>query len=286
MATIQDLPVTTYTPESQMRSPLRLLRAMWMDIRRSGELSWRLFVRDLAAQYRQSLFGVVWAFVPPIVTSLIFIVLESRSMVNFGQTAVPYPVYVLIGTILWQLFTESLNAPLKSVTAAKPFLVKVNFPREALIISAIYLTSFNLLIKLVVLAAIFVIFQMPLTPGLLLAPIVILMLMLLGICLGLFLTPLGMLYTDVSTSLPVITSLWFFVTPVVYSPPSEFPFSLIAILNPVSPLLIAARDLITTGTINNLPAVLMISALTIIGLFVGWIIYRIALPILIERISA
>jgi lipopolysaccharide transport system permease protein len=229
---------------------------------------------------------VVWAFVPPIVTSLIFIVLQSRSVVNFGETAVPYPVFVLVGTILWQVFTESLNAPLKSVTAAKPFLVKVSFPREALIISAIYLTAFNLLIKLIVLAVISLLFRMPLTPGLLLAPLMIIMLMLLGICLGLFLTPLGVLYTDVTTSLPVIISLWFFVTPVVYSPPSEFPYSLIAVLNPVSPLLIAARDLITTGTLNNLPAVLLVSGLTIVGLFVAWIIYRIALPILIERMSA
>ncbi|HFE66844.1 MAG TPA: ABC transporter permease, partial [Chloroflexi bacterium] len=64
------LPETIYTPESQMRSPGLLLRAMVSDIRASRELSWRLFVRDLSAQYRQSVFGVLWAFVPPIITSV------------------------------------------------------------------------------------------------------------------------------------------------------------------------------------------------------------------------
>ena len=168
MNAVENLPVVVYTPASQMRSPRLLLGSMWKDVKASRELSWRLFVRDLSAQYRQSLFGVLWAFVPPIVTSIIFIILQSRNVVNFGETDIPYPVYVLVGTILWQLFTESLNAPLKSVTAAKPLLVKINFPREALILSAFYLASFNLMIKLIVLAVIFVVFQVPLTWGLLL----------------------------------------------------------------------------------------------------------------------
>ncbi|NKQ35044.1 MAG: ABC transporter permease [Chloroflexi bacterium] len=280
------LPETIYTPESQMRSPRLLLRAMVSDIKASRELSWRLFVRDLSAQYRQSVFGVLWAFVPPIITSIIFIILQSRNIVNFGETDIPYPVFVLVGTILWQLFTESLNAPLKSVTAARPVLVKINFPREALIISAVYLTLFNLSIKLVVLAVIFVIFQVPLTWGMLLAPVAIIMLMLLGITLGLLITPLGMLYTDVTTALPVILSLWFFLTPVVYPPPDVFPYSFIAMLNPVSPLLVAARDLLTLGEMTNVVAFLLVSLFTIVVLFIAWVLYRVSLPIIIERMSA
>jgi lipopolysaccharide transport system permease protein len=269
-----------------MSSPGLLVRAMFRDVFASRELSWRLFVRDVSAQYRQSIFGVLWAFIPPIMTSIIFIVLQSRRVVDFGETDIPYPVYVLIGTILWQLFTESLNAPLKSVTAARSLLVKINFPREALIISAVYLVLFNLGIKLIVIAVIFLIFSIPLTWGLLLAPVAIFMLLLLGICLGLLLTPIGMLYTDVATSLPIIISLAFFVTPVVYTPPQSFPFSLIATLNPVSPLLIAARDLLTRGVIENLWPFVIVSVLTILFTFVAWVIYRVALPIIIERMSA
>jgi lipopolysaccharide transport system permease protein len=269
-----------------MRSPRRLLGAMLGDLISSRELAWRLFVRDLSAQYRQSLFGVVWAFVPPIVTSVIFVFLQARNIINFGETNIPYPVYVLVSVLLWQVFTESLNGPLKSVTAAKPLLVKINFPREALIVSSFYMVVFNLLIKALILGVIFVVFRIPLTWGLVLAVIPVFMLIFLGFGVGLFITPLGVLYNDVATSLPVITQLFFFVTPVVYPPPQTFPLSLIVILNPVSPLLIAARDWITTGQINNLPAMLIISGFSLILLFVAWIIYRIALPIIIERISA
>jgi lipopolysaccharide transport system permease protein len=285
MNTTENLPVVVYDTTSQIRTPGLLLRSMWQDVKASRELSWRLFVRDISAQYRQSLLGVFWAFVPPIITSVIFIVLQSRGIVNFGETDIPYPVYVLVGTILWQLFTDSLNAPLKSVSMAKPLLAKINFPREALIISAVYFVVFNLLIKLVILAVILVIYQVPLTWGLWLAPMPIFMLVLLGIGAGLLLTPLGMLYTDVAASLTIIVQLLFFVTPVVFPLPQTFPFFL-AILNPVSPLLIAARDLITKGEITNIVPFVVISGLTIVALFAAWVVYRIALPIIIERMSA
>ncbi len=279
-------PLVVYTPESQIRAPLRLTAAMSQDLLASRELAWRLFLRDLSAQYRQSLFGVLWAFAPPLVTGLIFILLQSRKVINFGDTDIPYPLFVMVGTILWQLFTESLNAPLKAVTAAKPMLVKINFPREALILSAFYMLLFNLLIKSLVIAVFFIIFGVQPTWGLLLAPAAVFALVFLGMCIGLLLTPIGLLYTDVATSIPIILQIFFFATPVVYPPPETFPLSLLAVINPVSPPLIAARDLITKGYVSNWDSFLVIAGVTLVLLLLGWVIYRLALPIIIERISA
>ncbi len=259
---------------------------MWKDLRASHDLAWRLFRRDISAQYRQSFLGIFWAFLPPIVTSLVFITLRSQGVISFGETDIPYPVYVLVGTILWQLFVQSLNAPLKSVTAAKPILAKISFPYEALIVSAIYGALFSLSINLVILAGVFLVFQVELTLALVFAPLAVFMLILLGITIGLFLTPFGMLYSDIPTGLPIIVQLWFFVTAVIYPPPQTFPLSLIFMLNPVNPLLIGARDLITIGHMENYLSFLVVCGLTIIGLFVAWLIYRVSIPILIERISS
>jgi lipopolysaccharide transport system permease protein len=275
-----------YSPESQMHTPDRLIRSMLHGLKDSRELAWRLFVRDISARYRQSMLGIFWAFLPPIITGLVFIILQSKKVVNFGETDIPYPVYVMVGTTLWQVFTESLNAPLKSVIAAKPMLAKINFPREALIVSAFYDVLFNLLIKSIVLVGVFVYFKVSLTLGLLMAPVAILILILLGMAIGLLLTPLGTLYTDVTQGLTVVTSFWFFLTPVIYPPPQSFPYSLMTTLNPVSPILTGARDLLTKGIVTNMGPFLVVSLLTILGLFIAWMIYRIALPILIERMSA
>jgi lipopolysaccharide transport system permease protein len=133
---------------------------------------------------------------------------------------------------------------------------------------------------------VFIAFRIPITWGLALSPFAILMLILLGIFIGLLLTPIGMLYTDISSGLAIVTNLWFFATPVVYPPPQSFPFSLLATLNPVSPLLAAARDLATGGILENAGAFAVVSAFTIVGLVFAWIMYRLSLPILIERMSA
>jgi lipopolysaccharide transport system permease protein len=277
--------ITVYTPESQLRTR-GLLAAMWNDLTGSSELAWRLFVRDISAQYRQSLFGILWAFIPPIVTTIVFVFLQSRNIINFGETDIPYPVYVFISTILWQVFTESFNAPLKSVTNAKPMLVKINFPREALILSATSQVMFNLIIKSVLIAAVFVIYRQSLTWGVLFAIYPTIMLILLGIGLGLLITPIGLLYMDIVTALPLATQLLFFLTPVVYPPPTAFPYTILTLINPISPFLIAARDLITKGVMYNPVPVLIDSIVTVVLLLAAWLIYRVSMPIIIERLSA
>ncbi len=278
--------IVIYSPDSKIRNPIHLAQSMWEDLKASRELSYRLFVRDLSAQYRQSLLGILWAFAPPIITSVIFIALQTRNIINFGETDIPYPLFVLIGTLIWQIFTESLNAPLRTVTAAKSLLVKVNFAHEALIISAFYVVLFNTAIKLLIIIGVILIFGIPFSWMMLVALLPIFMLIILGFCIGLLLTPVGMLYTDIGSSLPIATQLLFFITPVVYPLPEIFPFSLIAYFNPISPLLTTARNLITQGSFTQPLPFLLVSGLTIVFLFIAWVIYRLALPIIIERISA
>ena len=249
-------------------------------------MAWRLFVRDVSAKYRQSILGIFWAFLPPIVSGMVFIILQSRGIVNVGKTDIPYPVFVLVGTILWQVFSESLQAPLQAVQAAKPMLAKINFPREALIVSAFYQLFLNLLIKSAVIVGVLVLFRVRLHWTVLLAPIPITMLIMLGIAIGLLLTPIGMLYSDVGSALSLASHAWFFVTPVVYPPPTSFPLSLITVFNPVSPLIIGARDLLTKGVLHNVQPFLIVSGLAILALLAAWLIYRVALPIIVERMSS
>ena len=259
---------------------------MWHDLLASRELAWRLMVRDISARYRQALFGISWAFLPPIATALLFILLNREGVIKVSTIHIPYPAFVFIGTVLWQLFTDSLNAPLKLVSANKPMLAKINFPREALILSAMGEVIFDFGIRLIILVAVFVWFKVPLTWGILLSLPAILMIMLLGIMLGLLITPIGVLYSDVSTALPIITSLWLFLTPVVYPPPEGGILALLFRFNPVAPLIIAARDLATGGPFMEGLPFITVSGFTLLGLLVMWVLYRASFPILVERISA
>ena len=279
-------PVIVYTAAPELSSPGRFFRSMWHDLRASGELAWRLTTRDIKARYRQSLLGMWWAFVPPVAIALVFIVMNRAGVISFGDTEIPYPAFVLFGATLWYMFADSIAAPLRATKEGKAMLVKVNFPREAIVLSALGQSLFEAAIRLVILVGVFVFFGLTPTWGLLLAPLAMLMVILLGIMIGMLLIPIGSLYTDIGAGLPLATNIWFFLTPVVYPPPDRWPYSLAVDLNPVSPLLVGARDLATTGTLHDPLHFLVVSSLTIVGLLVGWVLFRVSIPIIIERMGS
>src|SRR5829696_334316 len=121
-----------YTPDPQLRTPGRLVREMIRDLAASRELAWRLCVRNISAQYRQSALGYFWEVGPPLMTSVLFILLNSANLLRPGETNVPYPVYVILGTVAFGLFQDALNMPLNAVSGARGILPKINFPHEAL----------------------------------------------------------------------------------------------------------------------------------------------------------
>jgi len=129
--------VTVYTPESPLRQPRQFVRELISDLWGSRELAWRLFVRDLRAQYRASLLGYVWVFLPPLVASLPFVYLKSAGVISIGDTPIPYAAYAMVGAIIWQTFVDALNSPLRSVNAARAMLTRINFPREAILLSGL-----------------------------------------------------------------------------------------------------------------------------------------------------
>ena len=145
----QTLPaVKVYRPESELRQPIKLVKAMWRDLLASRELAWQLFIRDINTQYRQSMLGVFWAFVPPIVAAIGLTFAKNANATNIAETELPYPAYVMLSMSLWQTFTESVLGPMQAVTQAKDMIVRINFPREALILAKIAEILFNFCIKL------------------------------------------------------------------------------------------------------------------------------------------
>lgn len=282
----EDLPVLIYTPESQLRHSRQLIRSMFADLRASRELASRLFIRNISAQYRQSILGYVWAFLPPLFTTMIWVFLNSQSILNVGETDIPYPAYVLVGTLLWQGFIDALNSPLKLVASSRSMLAKINFPREALLLAGLGEVIFNFVIRLVLLIGVFLWFQLPVPATIFLAPLGVVALLLLGVAIGVLLTPLGLLYGDIQKALMIITQLWFFLTPVIYTPTNSWPASLLTEINPVSPILITTRAWIVGGEIGDYSSFMLVIAATVVFIIFGWLFYRLAMPHIIERISA
>jgi len=284
--TPRPLPITVYTPDSSLASPAKMLRDMWRDLLASRELAYRLAVRDISAQYRQTFLGILWAFILPLANTLVWVFLSGSGIVAVSDTALPYPVYVFSGSMLWAILMDAVNAPLRQTEAAKSMLAKLNFPRESLIVSGIYQTLFNASIKVALLLA--VLPFMGVGPGwsLLLFPIGLLSLVLVGTAIGLLLTPVGVLYTDIGKGLPLLMQFLMYLTPVVFPMPKAGIAATIYAVNPLSPIILTARDWLTGFAPEHITAFIAVNGCTALLLLGVWIVFRLAMPILIERMSA
>jgi len=278
-------PITIYTPESPLRQPGRFVAAMIADVVRSRELAWRLFVRDLAAQYRNSIFGYLWAFVPPLMASLPFIYLNYAGVVRMGDTPIPYAAYAIVGTTIWQTFVDALNSPLKTALDARAMLTRINFPREAILLAGLMQVGFSFLLRLILLAAVLAAFGLAPAAS---APLFFLGMLAVastGFASGMMLIPVGLLYGDVRQGLPIVTTFLMFVTPVLYPVPASGPARTVMALNPLAPLVTTTRDWLTTGPSAHVAAFELVSTATVILLLAGWLLYRVALPHLIARLG-
>lgn len=278
--------VRVYTPESRLRHPARLLVDLMRDVLSGRELAWRLAVRDVSAQYRQTALGFLWAFILPVSSTLVWVFLNRAGVVEVSETTLPYAAWVFSGTILWAILTDAVNAPLQQVTSARSMLTKINFPREALILSGILQALFNGGIRIAVLLVALLV--MGIHPGwnLLLFPFAVLSLILAGTAAGLLVTPLGMLYSDVGRSLPLLMQFLMYLSPVVFPIPQAGVAATVFEWNPATPLILTARDWLTGVPAEHVPAFLAVNGALLLLLLGTALLYRLAMPILIERMGA
>jgi lipopolysaccharide transport system permease protein len=278
--------VTVYSAESEIRHPVRLVREIFSDFWLGRELSWRLFLRNIRGLYRQTLLGLFWAFLPPIANTAVWIFLKEAGVFDTGDIKVNATVYILTGMILWQAFIDAFQMPLDVLTKNKNMIAKLNFPRESLLLVGVGEIIFNLLIRMLLLIPAFFIFGVDLHLTILIAPFFILALIILGASLGLLIMPFGSLYQDVGRFIGLTSMFWMIITPVMYPPLVDYPGSLLNWVNLASPLIIFSRDMLLMGTSDHLMMGLIFCGMALPLALVGLVIYRISIPVLVERMTA
>ena len=280
MAIDQKLKECLYTSEPFLKSPKHLISGMLHDLRASKELAIRLFLRNLSAQYRHSLLGYVWVFVPPIMTALIWIILQYSNVINLPETTVSYPLYVFSGTIIWRCFLDAVNMPLSSFSSSKFMMAKVSFPHEALFIAAFGNLLFNSFIRIFILILVLLLLGAQFSVTTLLFPVFLLLLIFLGLAVGMVVLPLGLIYADVSRIMGYLFQFLFYVTPVVYVLPDSW-----CKYNPITPILNLARASVVGSEVVFTSHIFIILVVTTLTFVLSWIVAKITMPHIIERIS-
>lgn len=249
-------------------------------------LAKQLAKRDIKAQYRQSVLGVFWALVPVLMSAFVWILLQMSGAIQLSATGIPYPLFVLVGTTVWSIFGECLTMSITTVNSNINIITKINFEKEALITLGFLKLLFNLLIKLALIFVFMIYFQVVPTLSLLYFIPLLLVTMLFFISIGILITPLGVLYSDISRLIPVALQLIMYITPVLYVMPSTGFLKTIMSFNPLTYFIVDLRNCLTGMPIEYWSFWLGALVVTLLLSVLSMVVYRVSMPIITERMSS
>ena len=274
----------TYYPGKYSRGGLRVWKEMFLELVNTRELTWRLFIKDLKAKYKQSILGVFWAFIMPFVMIGSFIYLSKAGVVDVGTTNIPYPLFALLGISFWQLFATGLASCTNSIVAAGGVIVKINFPKKTLVIAALGQTIFEFAIRLILVGLAFLYYQIVPSWHVILLPIAVIPVLLITLSLGFFLSLLNAVVRDVANIVAVLIPFLMLITPVMYVPKAGGFTALVNRYNPMSSLVIFLRDLVLGNQVSLFPDYFFILLFSIVLFLFSWKAMHIIEPRLAERV--
>ena len=183
-------------------------------------LLWLFIKRDITVQFKQTIFGMGWYFISPLISTLIYIIIFSR-VAGIQTDGIPEPLFYLSGICLWNYFSQCLTKIAETFSSNADLFGKVYFPRLIIPISQVVSHLFRFSIQLLLFVIVYVIYAIigvDVCPNwyLLLFPVLVLMLGFTAMGLGLIVTSMTTKYRDLKNFFTVFVSLWMYATPVVY----------------------------------------------------------------------
>jgi ABC-type polysaccharide/polyol phosphate export permease len=173
-----------------------------------------LVIRDLKVRYKNSLLGVVWSLLHPLLMMTVYTILFTILIPNEGVKK--YPIFILVALIPWQFHTGTLNSSVQSITSNATIIKKVYFPRILLPLATTLSNLVNFLLASVVLLVLLYAFGVGLTIHALWVPLILLTQMVFLLGLSLIVATLQTFYRDTAMILEVGLLAWFFLTPIFY----------------------------------------------------------------------
>jgi lipopolysaccharide transport system permease protein len=189
-------------------------RADLWDLYRYRYLLQNLIVRDLKVRYKNSVLGVLWSLLNPLMMMIVYTVLFTVLIPN--DSIRHYPVFILVALIPWNFLSGSLVGGTVSVTSNAPLIKKVYFPRILLPVSAVISNLVNFFLVSLVLLIFIYAFGIGLTIHALWVPLILLTQVIFILGLSMLFSALHAFYRDVMMILEVLMLAWFFLTPVFY----------------------------------------------------------------------
>ena len=232
--------------------------AVWRDLwrlPRRWELIRSLAQRELAARYKGSFLGVLWAVLTPLVMIAIFTFIFSGIFgARFGAngTTWDYALYLFCGLLPWNAFQESVQTSANSIIEQANLVKRVVFPLETLPLAKALAALANQLFGTLVLIIVTLLVQGTMHPTLLWLPVLLLPQFLLTLGAAWFIASLGVYVRDIVQGVGLALMIWLYLTPIIY-PESAVPekYRAFVNLNPFTPLIRCYRRILLEGTMPD-----------------------------------
>lgn len=179
------------------------------------ELLYFLVWRDVKVRYKQTILGVAWAVLQPVMTTVVFTIFFSR-LVNVGSDGLPYPLFSFAGLLPWNFFAQGLSQSSGSLVGSSNLINKVYFPRLVIPISSVLVGLLDFCVAFCVLIGMMAYYHASPSAALLLLPFFVLLAAGAALGIGMWLSALNVKYRDVRYVVPFFIQIWLFVTPVIY----------------------------------------------------------------------
>jgi lipopolysaccharide transport system permease protein len=197
--------------------PGRADKHYWMDLWRYRELFLILAWRDVSVRYKQTIIGVAWALIRPLLTMVVFTIIFGRVAKLPSDGSAPYALMVFAAMLPWTLFSSALSEASGSLIGNANLISKVYFPRLIVPTATIVVALVDFLISLLVLAGLMLFYQY--APGwqILLLPLFTLLALLASLGPSLWITALNVKYRDFRYVIPFVVQFGLYVSPVGFS---------------------------------------------------------------------
>ena len=188
----------------------------WRDLWNYRELFYFLAWRDIISRYKQTVLGIAWSVIRPVLTMVVFTVVFGK-IANLPSGNIPYPIMVYAAMLPWQLFSTSLTQSSESLLSNSSMVSKVYFPRIILPTSSIIVAFIDFFISFIILGILMIFYRFVPSWKIVFIPIFLLLTFILSLGLGLILSALNVKYRDFKHIVPFIVSLGMYISPVGFS---------------------------------------------------------------------
>jgi lipopolysaccharide transport system permease protein len=261
----------------QMISAQAARRAVWRplwELPRRLDLIMSLTKRELAARYKGSALGIVWAILTPVVMIAIFtIIFAGIFKAKFGanDSQWDYALYLFCGLLPWNAFQESLNLSSNAVVNRANLVKRVVFPLETLPVSQTLAAIANQMFGTVALLLGIVIIRHQLHPTMLYLPVILVPQLLVTLGGSWLLASLGVFIRDIVQGIGLVLTAWMYLTPIIY-PESIVPdaYRPLINLNPFTPLVRSYRRIFLDGLSPDWRGLAYFSAFAIVVFLFGY----------------